>query len=269
MRVSLEELVSENRFTIAVVFPLFGAAVLLASAQGLVPDIISFNPYLIMFGTAVMRLPLIAGVLPLLEGSRARIGVAALILFTYLIELVGVSSGFPYGSFEYGISLGPMVADIPVGLPIFYLPLVLNAYLLVVLLVPEMTERRSPRILAVLLVLLLMDAVLDPAAVALNFWSYSEGGFHGVPLSNFAGWILSGTASIFLMDLAFNREQLRDRLESCEFMLDDLVSFTFLWGVVNLFYQNLVPFGLALLFLALLVKTERFDTDFMNIENYL
>lgn len=260
MRVSLEELVSENRFTIAVVFPLFGAALLLASAQGLVPNIISFNPYLIMFGTAVMRLPLIAGVLPLLEGSRARTGVAALILFTYLIELVGVSSGFPYGSFEYGISLGPMVAGIPVGLPIFYLPLVLNAYLLVMLLLPDRTERRAPRILSVLVVLLLMDAVLDPAAVALNFWSYSGGFFHGVPLSNFRGWILSGTVSILIMDLTFKRNKLKERLKSCDFMLDDLVSFTFLWGVVNLFYQNLIPSGLAILFLLILLKADRFDT---------
>lgn len=68
----LDALVAENRFTIAVVFPAIGAVTLLASAEGWLPPILAFNPLLVLFGTAVMRLPLIAGIAPLGGGSASR-----------------------------------------------------------------------------------------------------------------------------------------------------------------------------------------------------
>ena len=58
---SLDKIVKENRFTISVIFPLVGAVTLLASAEGLLPELLSYNPLLILFGTLVMRIPLIAG----------------------------------------------------------------------------------------------------------------------------------------------------------------------------------------------------------------
>jgi putative membrane protein len=40
---------------------------------------------------------------------------------------------------------------------------------------------------------LMSDLVLDPAAVALNFWIYKTPGvFYGIPAMNFFGWILTG-----------------------------------------------------------------------------
>jgi len=139
--VNLENLVRENRFTISVVFPLFGAITLLASAEGLLPDILSYNPYFIIFGTLVMRLPLIAGLEPLLD-KKALGGLGLLTLYSYFIEIVGVETGFPYGQFQYGIELGPMIlGKIPLGLPVFFIPLVVNAYLLILLLFPGRTEK--------------------------------------------------------------------------------------------------------------------------------
>lgn len=262
---SLEQLVSENRFTIAVVFPVVGAFMLVGSTiEGFFPGFLAFNPYLILFGTAVMRLPLIAGILPLLDWN-AKTGLIALTLFSYAIEFIGASTGFPYGAFEYGISLGPMInGQVPLGLPIFFLPLVMNSYLLVLLLAPAKARKTVERFLMVLTVLLAMDVVLDPAAVALNFWNYEESFFYGVPLSNFRGWLLSGTISILILDQSFDREKMVERLEGCEFMLDDLVSFTFLWGFVNLYFGNLIPAMLALVFLVVLVRTDRFNTELFS-----
>jgi len=261
----LDEMVSENRFTVAVVFPVVGAFMLVGSTvEGLFPAFLSFNPYLILFGTAVMRLPLIAGVLPLLD-RKSVTGIIILTGFSYLIEFIGTSTGFPYGSFEYGIALGPMInGQVPLGLPIFFIPLVMNAYLMVLLLAPKSAEKFFNRFLMVLAVLLTMDLVLDPAAVALNFWSYEKGFFYGVPFSNFSGWLLSGTVSILILDFSFNREKLVSRLEECDFMLDDFVSFTFLWGFVNLYFGSLVPALLSLALLLGLIKIERFNTELLK-----
>jgi putative membrane protein len=60
--------------------------------------------------------------------------------------------------------------------------------------------RRLPRILLSAVLLTLIDGVLDPGATALGFWAWTEGGsYYGVPLSNFAGWLLSGAVSATLL----------------------------------------------------------------------
>jgi putative membrane protein len=256
----LDDLVRENRFTIAVVFPAVGAIMLLASAEALFPDPLNFNPYLVLFGTFVMRLPLIAGVAPLLD-RRATAALLALTAYSYGIEYVGVTTGWPYGFFEYGVELGPMLLDtVPLGLPIFFFPLVLNSYLLCLLLLGDRASRWAIRLPAVIATVLLVDLVLDPGAVALGFWAYDGGGaYYGVPWSNYLGWVLSATVAVALFDIAFDWTELVARVQSCAFMLDDLVSFVILWGLINAYFGNWVPVALAGLFFAGLVKIERFD----------
>ena len=258
---TLDALVREHRFTIAVVFPLVGAVTLLASAEGVLPPPLAFNPFFVLFGTLVMRLPLVAGVAPLLD-RKATLALVALTAYSYGIELVGVRTGWPYGEFSYGVELGPMLfGEVPLGLPVFFFPLVLNAYLLVLLLLGERAESALPRLLATLSTVLLVDLVLDPGAVGIGFWAYDAQQFYGVPWSNYRGWILSGTVAVLLFDLGFDRAGLRQRLTECEFMLDDLVSFVLLWGGINLFYANWIAVGLAALLGAGLLRTERFDFD--------
>jgi len=257
----LDALVREHRFTIAVVFPLVGAVTLLASAENLLPPPLAFNPFFVLFGTLVMRLPLVAGVAPLLD-RKATLALVALTAYSYGIELVGVRTGWPYGEFSYGVDLGPMLfGEVPLGLPVFFFPLVLNAYLLVLLLLGERAESALPRLLATLSTVMLVDLVLDPGAVAIGFWEYQVQAFYGVPWSNYQGWILSGAVAVLLFDLGFDRAGLRQRLRECEFMLDDLVSFVLLWGGINLFYTNWIPVALAALLGAGLLRTERFDFD--------
>jgi putative membrane protein len=258
----LDDLVRENRFTIAVVFPLMGAVLLVASRETLLPAGLNFNPYLIIFGTLVMRLPLVAGLAPLVD-RRAAAGLLALTAYSYAIEYVGVLTGFPYGNFEYGVELGPMLLDtVPLGLPVFFFPLVVNAYLLCLLLLGPRTESALVRLPAVIAVVLLMDLVLDPGAVALTFWTYDPAGaYYGVPWSNYAGWVLSATVAVVTLDAAFERSGLRQRLSDCEFMLDDLVSFVVLWGLVNAYFGNWIPVVLAGLLGAGLLATDRFDFD--------
>jgi len=256
----LDRLVGDNRFTIAVVFPAVGAVLLLASAEGLLPASLSFNPYLVLFGTLVMRLPLVAGLAPLVD-RRAALGLGFLTAYAYGIEYLGASTGVPYGDFSYLVELGPMLAGtVPLGLPAFFFPLVLNAYLLCLLVLGDRAVAATARLPTVVAVVLLMDLVLDPGAVALGFWGYEAGGsYYGVPWTNYAGWMLSATVAVGAVDLAFDHEGLGARLSTCEFVLDDLVSFVVLWGVVNAFYAQWIPALLAVALGAALWWTERFD----------
>lgn len=261
---ALDTLVLENRFTIAVVFPAIGALLLLASAEfSLGP--LDFNPYLVLLGTLVMRLPLVAGVAPLTD-RRAAIAIGLLTLYAYGIELLGVETGYPYGNFEYLVELGPMLfGSVPLGLPVFFFPLVLNSYLLVTLLLGDRAASAPLRLGATIATVLLMDLVLDPGAVALGFWAYDLTDvayvYYDVPWTNYAGWVLSATVAVLAFDLGFDRAGLRRRLEETPFMLDDLVSFVILWGVVNAFYGQWIPVVLAAVLGAGLLYTDRFDFD--------
>jgi putative membrane protein len=256
----MERLVHENRFTIAVSFPVLGAVLLIASAEGWLPAPLSFNPYLILLGTAVMRLPLIVGLLPLLD-RRASIGLVGLTGYAYGIEIIGVTTGWPYGEFSYLIELGPMLlGQVPLGLPVFFFPLVLNSYLLVLLLLGE-TARNTPiRLFGTLAVVMGMDLVLDPGAVGLGFWQYAVAeGYYGVPYTNFGGWVISGTIAVWVFDRVLVSEPLFERLRTCEFMLDDLVSFVILWGGINVYFGHVIPALLAALLGIGLLRTDRFD----------
>ena len=261
---ALDRLVLENRFTIAVVFPAVGAVMLLASAEFALGPL-DFNPYLVLLGTLVMRLPLVAGVAPLTD-RRAAVALGLLTIYAYGIELLGVTTGWPYGSFEYGVELGPMLfGAVPLGLPVFFFPLVLNSYLLVSLLLGDRAANTPLRLAATVGTVLAMDLVLDPGAVALGFWEYDLAGvaytYYDVPWTNYAGWVLSATVAVLAFDLGFDRAGLRRRLDETPFMLDDLVSFVILWGVVNAYFGQWIPVLLAAALGAGLLYTDRFDFD--------
>jgi putative membrane protein len=212
-----------------------------------------------------MRSPLVVGILPLV-GRRAAAALGVLVAYSYGIEYLGVHTGVPYGDFFYGVDLGPTLFGVPVGLPVFFIPLVMNAYLLVVLLLGPVADSRPVRIGSVIAAVLAMDLVLDPGAVALGFWVYPGGGvYYGVPLSNYAGWVLSATVAVVALDVAFSRERLLDRLVETEFMLDDLVSFVILWGGINAWFGNWAAVAVAAAFGIGLVRTDRFDSRLLRV----
>lgn len=255
---NIDRLVSENRFTIAALFPLFGCLMMILSSDWSgMPRILSFNPILILFGVFIMRLPLVSGLLPLINKKSALL-IATLTAYTYIIEIIGVSTGLPYGEFEYGVSLGPMLFDVPLALPLFFIPLVFNSYLLSTLLF-DFTDRRILRVPTVVLMVILIDMILDPAAVSLGLWSYSQGIYYGVPIQNYIGWILSATIATVLIDVSFEFSKLKSRVQDCEYFLDDMVSFSLMWGLINLYYLSVVPAFISLLFILSLIKTEKFN----------
>lgn len=257
---TLERVVEENRFTIAVTFPLVGVAMLIAGRQGLIPEALAMNPYLLIGANLVMISPLVAGLAPLVD-RRALVGLGTLAFLTWGIEIVGVLTGLPYGEFSYGVELGPMLFDlVPLGLPVFYFPILLNGYLLALLVLGSGSiPRHFGLTLAFVLVL---DLVLDPGAVALGFWAWDDpGAYYGVPAINYAGWLVSGSVATAVLQASFDHRAILERLDSCSFLLDDLVNFLVLWGLINAYFGNWVPFALAVGIVGVLIGSDGFDFD--------
>lgn len=147
------------------------------------------------------------------HGKRWWIALVLLAVFGYSIESVGVLTCFPYGCFAYSDQLWPKIFDIvPRILAFTRPPLVVwiwHQTLRLRHLSPatrihswqggkEKVWRKSRIVWWMGLVL--VDLVLDPIAVMMGLWSYPWWWFRfGVPLSNFAGWMLSGTIGIMIL----------------------------------------------------------------------
>ena len=133
---------------------------------------------------------------------RAVFSLGALGAFGFAIETTGTVTGFPYGEFYYGESLGPkLFGRVPYILPVSYTPLVIGAVAACAPARPPASRARALAWAALsALVLTLLDGVLDPGAAALGFWMWPDGGaYYGVPASNYAGWLLSGAMACGLL----------------------------------------------------------------------
>ena len=146
--------------------------------------------------TLLIALPSAVALFLYLGPRRATLSLLALSILAYAIEALGVATGFPYGTFYYGDALGPSLAGIvPYLLPLSYAPLVVGAVA-----AAWGTRLRLLHILYATLLLVWMDAIIDPGAASLGFWVWPEGGaYYGVPLSNYAGWLLSGALATALL----------------------------------------------------------------------
>jgi bisanhydrobacterioruberin hydratase len=197
--------------------------------------------------TFLIALPSIVALFRYLGPRRATLSLLALSLFAYAIEYLGVATGFPYGRFFYGDALGPTVAGlVPFLLPLSYAPLVVGAV--------AAAWGGGSRLLHVAyaaLLLVWMDAILDPGATSLGFWVWPGGGaYYGVPPSNFAGWLLSGTlATALLLTTA------RWSKTPMPALLDSAAISTAFWTAVAAFSGLIVPALLgAVLFAYLLTR---------------
>lgn len=96
-------------------------------------------------------------------------------------ELLGVHTGFPFGNYAYGETLGPKVLEVPWVIGLNWGVLVLGSGMLVRALQWHWLAKAA---LSALLMVAL-DAVLEPVAMRLDFWQWADG---WPPLQNFAGW---------------------------------------------------------------------------------
>jgi len=102
---------------------------------------------------------------------------------TFLIEVIGVKTGFIFGDYSYGKTL---------GIKIFETPLIIGLNWVFVILGASLSAKRifSNRFAAAFFTAFLaviFDFLLEPVAVNLDYWSWSGG---IIPLQNYAAWFI-------------------------------------------------------------------------------
>ncbi|MEL7360359.1 MAG: gamma-carotene 1'-hydroxylase CruF [Cyanobacteria bacterium J06560_6] len=116
-------------------------------------------------------------------------------------ELLGTSTGFPFGEYHYLSGLGYKLAGlVPFTIPLSWFYLGFSAYLLAYMGLVGLGKLRVLSAIAFgSLLLTSWDFVLDPAMsqTTMPFWAWDQpGAFFGMPYQNFAGWF--GTGAVFM-----------------------------------------------------------------------
>jgi putative membrane protein len=130
---------------------------------------------------------------------------AIAVLVSLGAELVGTSTGWPFGNYEYGDVLGPKVLGrVPVAIPLSWFALGFSSFALGT----AIARRHAPagRALPIVLgaaLLTVWDLALDPAmaheSMPLRFWFWHErGAYLGMPVQNFVGWTATGATFMAL-----------------------------------------------------------------------
>lgn len=132
-------------------------------------------------------------------GRILRVG-GIVVIFTWVVELIGTLSGFPFGHYTYSENLGLQLAGVPLLIPLAWLMMLPPAWAVSEAILLPMRGRlgkgyRTGFAILAGVVFTAWDFFLDPQMVGRGLWFWENpGGYFGIPWSNFLGWW--GTAAL-------------------------------------------------------------------------
>jgi len=156
------------------------------------------------------------------------------LIYAYIMEEIGIHTGWPFGQYSYDASLGPKLAGVSLVVPFAW---VMMAHPLLI------ASRRVGKSWVFLyggIALMAWDLFLDPQMVNAGRWSWTFTGSHvpferEIPLSNAFGWLLAGMGLMGLLHQILPREL---RKVSAGFgVVDFYLAWSWFSGIVaNLFF---------------------------------
>jgi uncharacterized membrane protein len=132
--------------------------------------------------------------------GRAFAALSAPLLFLggIAVELIGTSTGLPFGPYYYTGSFQPQIAGIPLEIALGWLTLGLMSYSISAV----SWKRPLTRILVAASLMVAWDVLYDPVFTALGMWVWRSGTYFGVPFSNFVGWFVTSTLFFSAFELS-------------------------------------------------------------------
>jgi putative membrane protein len=126
--------------------------------------------------------------------SRGPRVAAALVLVVtlggFLVEALGVATGFPFGSYSYSGALGPQLLGVPLIIPLAWTWMAWPALLAARRLCTSLAARVGVAAFG----LAAWDLFLDPQMVSEGYWRWLSPtpalpGLPGIPVANYLGWL--------------------------------------------------------------------------------
>lgn len=211
-------------------------------AGGLLPPQYSWTASVIIILNAIVTL---------LSEFRAVAPRRALLLFAlltallFVIEYVGVTTGYPFGIYEYTATLGGLVVGVPMAIPLAWYTTVINAWRIGNALAPASA---AGAMMVAGLLTLAMDVALEPMASAVTGYWLWDGGT--VPVQNYISWV----GFVMLSSILLKRFYDRAARHSRPLLLGAAIvsgSQYFLFALTDAMHGHLVAMALSLLILSI------------------
>lgn len=173
--------------------------------------------------------------------------------FAIVFETIAIKTGLPSGRFNYSDGLGTKFLNTtPLAVMLAYPAIILGAYWL---------ARKFGKPLALLLTpvfAIIVNVVLDPAMVKLEFWSReTPGPYFGVPVINFVGWLISGFIAALLLSWLWGNNPIK---RGAAYSVFGILLF---WTGVNIGVEQKIPALIgatsSILLLVLFILEKRHD----------
>jgi putative membrane protein len=121
----------------------------------------------------------------------------------YLVELLGIETGWVFGEYQYGSGLGLKLFDVPFIIGFNWAVLVFASAAIV-------NKFSIPGWLKAALaatIMVLYDVLLEPVAVRFDFWNWNGG---AIPMQNYIAWWI--IAFLMLLGITYFTKNLRNRI---------------------------------------------------------
>jgi putative membrane protein len=169
----------------------------------LLTETLALRPYVFLFLAAFLA----ASVVDLGRGRALLFGALAASV-AWIAEFSSTRSGIPFGLYHYTATTTGQeifIANVPLMDPLSFAFLTYGAFCLARAVLAVRAPSRTALAMLSGALMMLLDVVIDPLAVRGDRWFlgrvfyYPDGGaYFGVPLSNFVGWVVVGTAAVAL-----------------------------------------------------------------------
>jgi uncharacterized membrane protein len=174
------------------------------------------------------------------------------IVLSYLVEAVGVNTGFPFGRYHYtDILFLHLPGGVPLAVMFAWILIVFGSYAWARSETRDLTMRIA--LLGAFLATLLDMAIEPVAAHVVHYWEWSPPGligYYGVPFANFVAWFLVTFILLLLAGRYLRKRVASDRSRTTQlaaFMPRFLFSTSlFMFGLVDLTHEYYIGALLAL-----------------------
>ncbi len=117
-------------------------------------------------------------------------------IVTYVMEEVGVRTGWVFGAYHYSDLLGPKLGHVPVLIPLGWFMMIYPSWMVARVLMQGLNRRSALGIVlqaaVAAVTMTAWDVVMDPGMAAGGNWVWENGGaYYGVPRHNYPGWLMT------------------------------------------------------------------------------
>lgn len=180
------------------------------------------------------------------------ISIPVLLLSGYLLELIGVKTSVPFGSYIYTDTLQPQILQVPLAISLSWVVVVAGSFMIV-------SSVKSLNTFAFVtyssVLVLAFDLLLEPFAAFINgYWTWT---FSFVPIQNYISWFVIALAfTLFLSKYLVPQLNLinKSKVVSYTPLILYIISIS-QFSIINIYYSYVLPSvsGIILIIVVLLI----------------